>query len=74
MEPRLFKIREVETYKRIRVLAQKILDGQIKDPTKGATHYYRPGTETGTPHWASHGVKKQVIGSHIYMQMRSGGI
>ena len=52
--------------------AKAVLDGQIPDPTGGATHYYAPrGMEGGLPpRWAgqisAQGAERQ-IGNHIFM-------
>jgi hypothetical protein len=52
---------------KICIVATKLLDGAIKDPTNNANHYYAVNSKK-KPSWAINGTDKIVIGSHIFMK------
>ena len=52
-----------EVYARIRELAEKIYLGDIKDTTKGATHFHHKEVN---PEWANSKRVTTVIGNHVF--------
>ena len=55
------KIRDYERYEEIRQLAYDVLQGETKDPTRGALNFHKVGTRT-----ARHLKPKARIGNHIF--------
>lgn len=55
-------------------IARAVLEGEIEDPTGGATHYHtilRPqNVGKWPPSWANSMVKTKVVGSHIFYASR----
>jgi spore germination cell wall hydrolase CwlJ-like protein len=60
------KVTESEAWFKSMNLAQEILDGKKKDPTKGATHFYRADIY---PHWADECKKKKRLGKQVFCQI-----
>ena len=58
-------INDLESWKNIQMLSQKIVLGEYDDLTNGATHYYNP-KRAPTPQWANVLTKTTVIGNHQF--------
>lgn len=54
-------------FQRIQNLAKKVYNGQVKDFTRGATHFHNTTIE---PFWASAKVKTLEIGNHIFYRRK----
>lgn len=50
---------------------QRVLSGQSKDPTHGATHYYNPRAVKKTPDWADTKDRTVIIGDHIFYKLEA---
>jgi spore germination cell wall hydrolase CwlJ-like protein len=48
----------------LRITARRVLDGATPDPTRGATHFHRVGSET--PVWAPTPRRWRRIGQHYF--------
>lgn len=48
-------------------VAQQVIDGQVPDPTDGATHYHALGMSV-PPVWASGATRTQVLGAHAFFK------
>jgi hypothetical protein len=44
-----------------------VFNGQIADPTGGATHFFNPKEVDQTPPWAADGTNVRPIGNHVFM-------
>lgn len=51
--------------------AKAVLEGKVKDNTKGATHYYNP--KRANPRWKSSGEKTATIGNHTFRKLEGTG-
>ena len=58
-------INDLESWKNIQMLSQKIVLGEYDDLTNGATHYYTP-KRAPPPQWANVLTKTTVIGNHQF--------
>jgi hypothetical protein len=58
-------------YKAIGELVDGVFNGQVPDPTNGATHYYAPGGMPGgrPPSWAKDGTNVSKVGDQIFMNL-----
>lgn len=72
LDKRLWNIRDPKAYERAKLVALEVLAGKTRDMTGGATHYYEP-TKVN-PSWATSGVNKRFVGSHVFMKMKGGGV
>lgn len=48
-------------------IAQRVVAGELSDPTRGATHYYAAGTKQ--PSWAQGRVPTARIGRHLFYRL-----
>lgn len=58
---------EEEKFQKMLNLAKKVYNGQVKDFTRGATHFHNA---TIQPNWASAKVKTLQIGNHIFYRRK----
>jgi spore germination cell wall hydrolase CwlJ-like protein len=57
-----------EQYEKIRAIAVKLYDGQLRDITKGATHFHNTKVE---PAWVATKKVTAQIGSHIFYRKKN---
>jgi N-acetylmuramoyl-L-alanine amidase len=57
------KIRNVEKFNRLYDLAEKVIAGETKDPTRGALFFHTPAVN---PKWADERKKVRQIGQHVF--------
>lgn len=61
-------IRDIETYKNVLIISQRVLTGMEKDVTLGANHYYAPKKVKRTPIWSKKMHRTVAIGNHIFFR------
>jgi|OpeIllAssembly_1097287.scaffolds.fasta_scaffold126671_3 hypothetical protein len=50
-------------------VARGVMDGMIKDNTRGANHYYAPALLPKPPSWAKAGRMTAEIGRHLFLRL-----
>lgn len=56
---------ETKQYRKIALIAKRVLDGEVEDPTKGATFFHTKDIAPA-PDWAEKMKRKAVIGNHLF--------
>jgi N-acetylmuramoyl-L-alanine amidase len=72
-DPNLAKVEKLSpedpAYRTLHLIATRVLTGKIADPTAGATHYRRIGTEA---EWAKGRTPTATIGTHEFFRIGPG--
>ena len=61
------KKQDLENWNKCYEVARKVLEGEVSDPTNGATHYFNP--RTANPSWKHRLVRTAKIDNHEFYRL-----